>query len=79
LFAARKTRPTEAHRPRLRTTLGELAREEAGAQLALGLRALVREDLRDFVISAGVAALAAVWSRRFVAATERQMAEWLER
>jgi putative transposase len=57
---ARKTRPTEAHRPRLRTTLGELAREEAGAQLALGLRALVREDLRDFVISAGVAALAAV-------------------
>ena len=57
---ARKTRPTEATRPQLRTTLGELAREEAERELTLGLRNLVRENLREFVISAGTAALAAV-------------------
>jgi putative transposase len=57
---ARKTRQTEATRPQLRATLGELAREEAKVQLALGLRSLVRENLREFVISAGAAALAAV-------------------
>lgn len=55
---ARKTRPTEATtRPQLRATLGELVRDEAHAQLALGLRDLVRENLRAFVISAGTAAL----------------------
>jgi putative transposase len=57
---ARKTRPAEAIRPQLRDTLGELARDEANAQLALGLRHLVRENLREFVISAGTAALAGV-------------------
>ena len=59
---ARKTRPTEVTRPQLRTTLGKLAREEADRQLTLtlGLRNLVRENLREFVISAGAAALAAV-------------------
>jgi len=57
---ARKTRPTEDSRPQLRTTLGDLARAEADAQLALGLRDLVRENLREFVISAGTAALTAV-------------------
>lgn len=57
---ARKTRPTEATRPQLRATLGELARDEARAQLALGLRDLVREKLREFVISAGTAALTGV-------------------
>lgn len=56
---ARKTTPTEA-RPQLRATLGELAREEADKQLTLGLAHLVRENLREFVISAGTAALAAV-------------------
>jgi transposase-like protein len=56
---ARKTRQTEAA-PRLRATLGELAREEADKQLTLGLRELVRENLREFVISAGTAALTAV-------------------
>ena len=56
---ARKTRPMEAA-PQLRATLGELAREEADKQLTLGLRDLVRENLREFVISAGTAALAAV-------------------
>jgi len=52
---ARKTRPTEVTRPQLRTTLGKLAREEADRQLTLtlGLRNLVRENLREFVISAG--------------------------
>lgn len=55
---ARKTRQTEATtRPQLRATLGELVRDEAHAQLALGLRDLVRENLRAFVISAGTAAL----------------------
>ena len=59
---ARKTPPTEVTRPQLRTTLGKLAREEADRQLTLtlGLRNLVRENLREFVISAGAAALAAV-------------------
>lgn len=56
---ARKTTPTEA-RPQLRATLGELAREEADKQLTLGLAHLVRENLREFVISAGTAALTAV-------------------
>ena len=57
---ARKTRPAEAIRPQLRDTLGALARDQAGAQLALGLRHLIREKLREFVISAGTAALAGV-------------------
>lgn len=57
---ARKTRPAEAIRPQLRDTLGELARDQANAQLALGLRHLVRDNLREFVISAGTAALAGV-------------------
>ena len=57
---ARKTTPTEAPRPQLRATLGELARQEEERQLTLGLKNLVRENLRDFVISAGTAALAAV-------------------
>jgi hypothetical protein len=57
---ARKTRRTEGVRPQIRATLGELAREEADAQLALGLRNLVRGHLREFVIGAGTAALAAV-------------------
>jgi hypothetical protein len=57
---ARKTRSTEGTRPQIRTTLGELARDEADAQLALGIRNLVRGHLREFVISAGTAALAAV-------------------
>lgn len=56
---ARKTTPTEA-RPQLRATLGELAREAADKQLTLGLAHLVRENLREFVISAGTAALTAV-------------------
>jgi len=56
---ARKTTPTEA-RPQLRATLGEFAREEADRQLTLGLAHLVRENLREFVISAGTAALTAV-------------------
>src|SRR5690606_19088431 len=56
---ARKTTPTEA-RPHLRATLGELAREEADRQLTLGLAHLVRENLRELVISAGTAALTAV-------------------
>lgn len=57
---ARKTRSTEGARPQIRATLGELARDEADAQLALGIRNLVRGHLREFVISAGTAALAAV-------------------
>jgi len=56
---ARKPQRTEA-RPQLRATLGELAHEEASAQLALGLRHLVRENLREFVITAGTAALTGV-------------------
>lgn len=57
---ARKPTSTEATRPQLRVVLGELAREEATQQLTLGLRDLVRENLREFVISAGLAALTAV-------------------
>jgi len=57
---ARKTHPTEGTRPQIRATLGELARDEADAQLARGLQNLVRGHLREFVIGAGVAALAAV-------------------
>lgn len=57
---ARKTTSTEATPPQLRATLGELARAEAARQLTLGLRDLVRENLREFVISAGIAALTAV-------------------
>jgi len=57
---ARKTRPTEATRPQLRATLGDLARDQAGAQLAIELRTLVRENLRSFVITAGTEALIAV-------------------
>jgi transposase-like protein len=57
---ARKTTTTEAPRSQLRATLGELARSEAEKQLTLGLRDLVRENLREFVISAGTAALTAV-------------------
>lgn len=57
---ARKTTPTKVHRPQLRARLGELAHEEADRQLTLGLRNLVRENLREFVISAGTLALAAV-------------------
>lgn len=58
--SARKTKPTEARRPQLRATLGELARQEEERQITLGLKNLVRHNLRDFVISAGTAALAAV-------------------
>src|SRR5690242_15094394 len=56
----RKTRPTEATGPQGRATLGELARDEGRAQLALGLRDLALENLREFVISAGTAALTGV-------------------
>jgi transposase-like protein len=52
---ARKTRPTEDARPQLRTVLAE-----AAMQLQLELGDVVRRDLREFVISAGTAALAAV-------------------
>ena len=54
---ARKTRRTEATRPQLREVLGEVARDQANVQLVLGLQHLVRENLREFVISAGTAAL----------------------
>jgi putative transposase len=57
---ARKTGATEATRPRLREVLGEAARDQANVQLVLGLRHLVRENLREFVISAGVSALVGV-------------------
>ena len=57
---ARKTATTEASRPQLRARLGELAQEEGDRQLRLGLRTLVRENLREFVISAGARALAEV-------------------
>jgi putative transposase len=56
---ARKTRTTEAA-PQLRATLGDLARDQADAQLAVELRSLVRENLRAFVITAGTEALIAV-------------------
>lgn len=57
---ARKTAPTEATRSRLREVLGEAGREQARMQLVLGLRHLVRENLREFVIGAGVEALVGV-------------------
>lgn len=57
---ARKTGTTEATRPQLREVLGEVADDQATVQLVLGLRHVVRENLREFVISAGAAALAAV-------------------
>ena len=57
---ARKPRPTEATRPRLRAVLGGAARD---AQLALDLGDLMRRDLREFVITAGTAALAMVLER----------------
>jgi len=57
---ARKTRPTEATRPQLPTFLGEAARN---ARLAHDLGDLMRRDLRQFVISAGTAALAMVLER----------------
>jgi len=56
---ARKTTTTEAP-VQLRATLGELARNEAKRQLTLSLKDLVRENLREFVIGAGTAALYAV-------------------
>ena len=57
---ARKTGTTEAVRPELREVLGKVADDQATVQLVLGLRHVVRENLREFVISAGTAALAAV-------------------
>src|SRR5450755_61335 len=54
---AKKTRPTKAAGAALRTTLGELAARD---QLELALEAVVRQDLREFVISAGMTALTAV-------------------
>lgn len=57
---ARKTGTTEATRPQLREVLGKVADDQATVQLVLGLRHVVREHLREFVISAGAAALAAV-------------------
>ena len=69
---ARKTDRTEAKPPQLRETLAELARDQANAQLALGLRHLVRSNLREFVISAGTAALAAVLEEE----RTRMVGEW---
>ncbi len=57
---ARKTRTTEATRPQLRKVLGKVADDQATMQLVLGLQYLIRNDLREFVIGAGTAALAAV-------------------
>jgi transposase-like protein len=57
---ARKTGTTEATRPQLREVLGNVADNQATVQLVLGLRHVVREHLREFVISAGTAALAAM-------------------
>jgi putative transposase len=54
---AKKNRSKEAARSPLRTTLGELATR---TQLELELESLVRRDLREFVISAGISALTAV-------------------
>jgi putative transposase len=54
---ARKTSPTEDGRPQLRTVLGEAT---VRTQLQLDLEGVVRRDLREFVIAAGAAALAAV-------------------
>ena len=57
---ARKTGTTEATRPQLRKVLGKVADDQATVQLVLGLQYLVRNQLREFVIGAGTAALAAV-------------------
>ena len=57
---ARKTGTTEATRPQLRVVLGKVADDQATVQLVLGLQYLVRNQLREFVIGAGTAALAAV-------------------
>lgn len=56
---ARKTRSTEGARPQLRTVLAEAA-AETQLQLQLELGDAMRRDLREFVIAAGTAALAAV-------------------
>lgn len=56
---ARKTRPTEDARPQLRTVLAEAA-ARTQLQLQLELGDAMRRDLREFVITAGTAALAAV-------------------
>ena len=57
---ARKRSSTEDARPQLRTVLAEAA---ARTQLALDLEGVVRRDLRELVIAAGAAALAAVLAR----------------
>jgi len=56
---ARKTRPTEGTRPQLRSVLAEAA-ADVQFQLQLELGDAMRRDLREFVIAAGTAALAAV-------------------
>ena len=56
---ARKTRPTEDARLELRTVLAEAA-ARTQLQLQLELGDAMRRDLREFVITAGTAALAAV-------------------
>ncbi len=56
---ARKTRSTEDARPQLRSVLAEAA-AEAQLQLQLQIGDAMRRDLREFVITAGAAALAAV-------------------
>jgi len=57
---ARKKRPTEDARPQLRAVFSAAARD---AQLALDLGDLLRRDLREFVITAGITALATVLER----------------
>lgn len=56
---ARKPRPTEDTQPQLRSVLAEAA-ARTRLELQLELGAAVRRDLREFVITAGTAALAAV-------------------
>lgn len=56
---ARKTRPTEDARPQLRTVLAEAA-ARTQLQLQLELGDALRRDLREFVITAGTVALAAI-------------------
>src|SRR5215831_1808865 len=56
---ARKTRRIEGTHPQLRTVLAEAA-AETQLQLQLELGDAMRRDLREFVITAGTAALAAV-------------------
>src|SRR5262245_65052006 len=56
---ARKRRSTEDARSELRTVLAEAA-AETQLQLQLELGDAMRRDLREFVITAGTAALAAV-------------------